>query len=192
MEGMWRGIVQQIPGVPVFVSALAFNLACVGKAAEAAAELARLAPGDLAAIPRDYLWKTTLYVMSEAAAEIADGATARLLYDALLPYAAMNTSLTHILPYGSTSRVLGRLAALFERWDDAERHFTKALDHNARMGFSAWVAWTQLNFADMLLRRRGPGDDVRARELLAPALAFAREAGMAKVQADGERLLAAL
>ena len=192
MEGMWRGIVQQIPGVPVFVSALAFNLACVGKAAEAAAELARLAPGDLAAIPRDYLWKTTLYVMSEAAAEIADGATARLLYDALLPYAAMNTSLTHILPYGSTSRVLGRLAALFERWDDAERHFTKALDHNASMGFSAWVAWTQLNFADMLLRRRGPGDDVRARELLAPALAFAREAGMAKVQADGERLLAAL
>ena len=163
--------------------------ACAGKAEETARELARLAQGDLTEIPRDALWKATLSLMADACAEIEDRATAPLLYDALLPYTHTNTAVAAILPYGSMARVVGRLATLLGRWDEAQGHFETALDANARMGFTAWIAWTQLNYGDMLLRRDRSGDVEPAHELLTSGLAFAREAGMRKVWADTERLL---
>jgi hypothetical protein len=59
-----------------------------------------------------------------------------------------------------------------------------------RMGARPWTARTQLDYAGMLLERDASGDRERARELLAAALATAREIGMAKVAADCESLLA--
>jgi tetratricopeptide (TPR) repeat protein len=92
---------------------------------------------------------------------------------------------------GSFSRSLGQLAALLERWDDAERHFQDAIEMNTRMGFHPWVALTQLNYAQMLLARDGPADREKARELLAEALAAAERMGMAKVASDSRALLSA-
>ena len=119
--------------------------------------------------------------------EYREGAQA--LCEQLLPHAAMDASAANIIDFGSTARFLGRVAALLGRWDEAEQFFETALEANARMGFSAWVALTRLNYGDMLLHRNRTGDRERAAALLKQALAFAREAGMGKVRANSERLL---
>jgi tetratricopeptide (TPR) repeat protein len=97
----------------------------------------------------------------------------------------------NVIAYGSIARVVGRLATLLERYDEAEQHFETALASNERQGFHAWTAWTRLNYGDMLLRRSRHGDRDRAVALLQQALAFAKESGMGKVERDSERLLTA-
>ncbi len=62
------------------------------------------------------------------------------------------------------------------------------------VGARPWLARTQLNYGEMLLRRTStssaqPGDRERAHGLLIEALATAQELGMAKVRSDAERLL---
>jgi class 3 adenylate cyclase len=65
-----------------------------------------------------------------------------------------------------------------ERWEDAEQHFQYALEMNARMGARPFVAHTQQEYADMLLRRGKPGDREKALELVSEALDTAQELGM--------------
>ena len=65
------------------------------------------------------------------------------------------------------------------RWDEAEQHFHDALALNTRMGARPWVAYTQYDYATMLLARNQPGDQEKAQELLALALTTAHELGMA-------------
>lgn len=79
---------------------------------------------------------------------------------------------------GSVSRNLGLLAAVMERWDDAERHFEDALEMNGRIGARPWLAHTEEDYARMLLARDGSGDPERARVLLEAAVAGYRELGM--------------
>ena len=160
-----------------------------GRTAEATEALQRLAQDKLGGIPRDFLWKPTMTAMAEACVDIEERSVGQRVYDALLPYDLTNASLGNILTFGSVACVLGRLAAILERWDEAEQHFETALEENDRMGFHAWTAWTRLNYGDMLLRRGRPEDRHRAVALLEEALSFASEAGMGKVQADAERLL---
>jgi hypothetical protein len=107
-----------------------------------------------------------------------------------LPFAGQNVWIYMTLSIGSADRQLGLLATLMDRFDDAERHFAAALDMNARLRARPALALTQRDYAAMLMRRNGPGDRERARELLDAALATAREIGMAKVAADCEALLA--
>ena len=188
MEQLWRAMVERMQSLPLVSASLSWTLACMGNADEAGTGLAQLAQGDLAGIPRDNLWRPTLNTMADACAEIGDRALALPLYDAVSPYASRVAALAPVLPLGSMGRVAGRLATILERWDEAEQHFEMALEHNARMGFSAWVAWTRLNYGEMLLRRNGPGDRARGAALLRQALDFATESGMGKVERDSERL----
>jgi hypothetical protein len=58
----------------------------------------------------------------------------------------------------------GRAAATRE---DAERHFSDALEANRRIGARAWLAHTEHDYAQLLLARGGPGDGERAQTLLA-------------------------
>ena len=62
---------------------------------------------------------------------------------------------------GSASHYLGMLAATMERWDDAEQHFQEALAMNARIGARPWLAYTQHQYARMLLARHQPGGPTR-------------------------------
>ena len=91
--------------------------------------------------------------------------------------------------FGPVSRGLGLLAALMERWDDAERHFRDSLAQSEKMGHRPALAQTRVNYADMLLRRDAAGDRKRATGLLQEALDAAQEIGMAKLIEDCERLL---
>src|SRR5215831_18764598 len=80
---------------------------------------------------------------------------------------------------------------LLARYDDAERHFEKALEMNARIRARIWVAHTQHDYARMLVARDQPGDREKAAALAAQALATAREVGMKPLEADVLELQAA-
>ena len=70
---------------------------------------------------------------------------------------------------GAADRYLGGLATVLGRYDEAEGHFEAAHRLHERLGAPLWLARGQLDHARMLLRRARPGDDPRARELLATA-----------------------
>jgi hypothetical protein len=83
------------------------------------------------------------------------------------------------IPLGSVSRFLGILASTAGR-GDAARHFEDALAMNERIGARPWLAHTQDDYANLLLRRGDARDDVRAHDLLKTARAVYRELGMAQ------------
>jgi DNA-binding NarL/FixJ family response regulator len=118
---------------------------------------------------------------------LGDADRAPAIYQLVLPHAQYNNFWT-----GSISRNLGLLATTMRRWEDAERHFQDALAMNARMGARPWVAWTQHDYAKMLLARHRRGDRGRALELLTPALAAAQEMGMKRLEEKVQALLDSL
>jgi hypothetical protein len=62
--------------------------------------------------------------------------------------------------------------------DEAARHFEEALWHDAASRTRAWMVLTARDYARMLVRRQGPGDVERAREVVDEAVVTARTAGM--------------
>ena len=86
----------------------------------------------------------------------------------------------------------GMLAACLGRWDDAEGHFTDALEMSERFGARPSIVRTRRAWASMLLDRNAPGDATRARDLIAAGRAEAEQLGMARELACFERLSARL
>ena len=84
---------------------------------------------------------------------------------------------------GSVHHHLGVLAGTLGRRDDAERHFRRALERNARLGSPPLLAHTQAAYGALLLA----GDPARASALLDAALATARTLGMAPLSAASRR-----
>jgi DNA-binding SARP family transcriptional activator len=161
----------------------------LGRIDDARAGFEELAVDGFGALPRDSEWVFNLSVLAQVAAYLGDRARAVTLYDLLLPYAHRNATLTGEIAIGSVSRYLGLLAALLERWDDAELHFEGGLEMNERMTARPWVAHTQEDHARMLLARGAAADRHRAQQLLDEALNTYRELGMQQhlVRAAGLR-----
>jgi hypothetical protein len=84
---------------------------------------------------------------------------------------------------------LGLLATTLGRYEEADQHFHDALAIHERIGAPQFVAQTRLERASMLLRRRGPGDEEQARNLLGQALSTARELGLLNVERRAAALL---
>jgi hypothetical protein len=71
------------------------------------------------------------------------------------------------------ARVLGGLAGVLERWDEAEAHYRSAAELCTRLGSRPWLAYCQISRALMLRRRGLPGDADQAAALLAEGSAIA-------------------
>jgi DNA-binding NarL/FixJ family response regulator len=78
------------------------------------------------------------------------------------------------------------------KWEDAAQHFEDALEMNARMNARPWLAYTQYQYADMLLSRQQRGDRHKAASLLHEALNMACELGMRTLEARITTSLASL
>jgi hypothetical protein len=98
-----------------------------------------------------------------------------VLYELLLPWAAVNVVDTPEGIRGSVSRYLAILASLLKRPKEAARHFEDALDMNQRMGAMPWLAQTQEEYGRMLLEEEATD---RGSELITAALETYRELGM--------------
>jgi hypothetical protein len=79
---------------------------------------------------------------------------------------------------GSVARVLGRLAAVLERWRPAEEHFDLALQMHEGLKAKHFVAHTQRAYAEMLILRDAAADRQRAGKLLDEAIASYTSLGM--------------
>jgi tetratricopeptide (TPR) repeat protein len=152
----------------------------MGRHAEAKAKFEALAQHDFAGVPVDEEWLASICLLAEAAASFGDLPRARLLYGFLLPYRDRVGTSYPEMSLGAVSRYLGLLSAVDKCWPDAVEHFEDALAINERIGARPWLAYTQQDYAQMLLARGEPGDETRSRRLLNQALSTYRELGMAE------------
>jgi tetratricopeptide (TPR) repeat protein len=178
LEPELRDLVSTYPARPVFRCALAHCHARLGHIAEAQQALTDLARDDSAPLPFDQEWLFGMSLLAETAALVGDIGSAAVLYDRLVPWGELNAVDQAEGCRGSIARYLGLLAALLERFDDAERHFEAGLAMNERMGLWPWVARSEEDFAGVLLRRGRPGDAEKADLLTSAALSTYRELGM--------------
>ena len=148
-----------------------------GDRAAAALELARAGHG-FAEIPRDGFWLLRLCSLAEACVLVGDRADAERLYDLLLPYADRNAIALTQVPFGPVALRLGMLAALLERWDEAETHFEAALERCELLGARAMRPRVLREYARGLVRRTGEGDSARAAALHAEADRLSGDVGI--------------
>lgn len=146
-----------------------------GQIEEAEKVFKDLATDDFSAVPFDFEWLVRMSLLTETCIVLSDRTSARSLYRALAPYAALSVADPPEAIRGSVSRYLGLLAALLERFDDAGRHFEHALEVNEQMGARPWLALTQEDYGRLLLAQ---GDEERGRMLIEQALSTYRELGM--------------
>ena len=102
------------------------------------------------------------------------------------------------LPAGiNIDRVLGLLARIMGKPDDAARHFEDALAYCSKAGYRPEYAWSAFQFADALLQRGRTADRARAQSLLNESLSISIDLGMRplidrvtdrKKQAEKQRL----
>jgi tetratricopeptide (TPR) repeat protein len=157
---------------------VAAHRATLGQTEEARRGLESVAGNDFTDIPCDFMYLYTMSRLCEVVSFLGDSQRAAILYDLVLPYADRCTTSGSTNCRGSVSRLLGLLATLLSRYEDAEKHFERALEMNARIRARVWVAHTQHDYARMLVARSAPGDREKAAKFAAEALATAREVGM--------------
>lgn len=189
IEPVMRAVVEQFPRVPGSRCVLALLYADGGRVEEAAAELDALAADRFAILPRNPEWLSSLAALAATSAVLPNAPHAETLYELLLPYRGriMMTGMG-VLCSGAVAHHLGILATRLGRFAEAEACFEEAVAAHERIGATAWRAYTQYEWAALMLARQDGGDDARAAALAGAALAFAESHGMRRLQ----RLLAAL
>ena len=189
LEPILRAYVEQYPVLDVARSGLAMAYVEAGREAEARVQFEYLARDDFTALRRDWNWLATMAILSTLCVFIGDRERAARIYDLMLPYAERIAMIgwTEVC-YGSVSRYLGNLAALLNRYDDAQRHYESAIAMNAKIGGRGWLAHSQQEYAAMLLERGDDEDRPRAKALNDQALAAADLLGMRTLQESARAL----
>jgi tetratricopeptide (TPR) repeat protein len=138
--------------------------ALCGDIAAATPRVRRFARQEMPKLAMDAEWLPGAAMFSEALRIVGDGEGAAPLYDRLLPFRT-RYAIEGIGAgtYGSVELHLGLLAATCGRREEAEDHFTRAIDANARLGAPLLVARAQRELAGVLRER---GDDKRADDLM--------------------------
>jgi DNA-binding SARP family transcriptional activator/tetratricopeptide (TPR) repeat protein len=173
-----EGSVAQYPQLVGWRYVLAYIYAQLERTAQARQELEALARTDFSDLPRDNFWLSNLCALAEVVAFLHDAPRAELLHRLLLPYADRCIVTSVLLSRGSVSRPLGLLATTLSQYEDAARHFERALKMNSQIGSPLWIAHTQHDYAQMLLLRNRPNDRKKALQLLSQALTSADQLGL--------------
>ncbi len=166
------------PGL-TFDVMLALAYAIVDLREEAWVKLARLAPEDLASIPRDCMWAGTMAMLSRVVYKLGAVEYARPLYDLLAPYAERNSIWgSGFIVFGPTSRFLGLLATTFGEPDLAIPRLEHAIQRCQDLHSPPLAARVRTDMARAFLARGADGDVERARRSLEDARLTAAELGL--------------
>ena len=183
--------IELYPAIPAWRCTQALMHVELGRLEQAREVFEAIAEPGFDALPRDANWLIALTVLAEVCATLGDAERARELYALLAPHGGRNVIVGRAATCnGCASRLLGMLAGVLGEWDEAERRFFEAREMHIRMGARPWLARTELAWAEMLLARAEPGDDVGARERLTEAIVIADALGMV-VLAERARALVA-
>ena len=155
----------------------------LGREREARAEL----DCEFAELPADGLWVTRVGALAHCCALVGDRERARWLYELLLPYADRNLTTIADQSYGPVATRLGMLAAVMQRWDEAQHFFEAGFYDSLALEAPTFTAFNLSEHARMLLARDGPDDREGALGLLAEAESICTAHGIARVL---ERVLA--
>lgn len=174
-----RDFTAQYTSIPGWRSALALLYTTTEREAEARREFEYFAANDFAALPRHAYWMITLTNLAQVCVQLQDRARAARLYQLLLPFAEQCVVVEPgLVCLGSVARFLGQLAMTLARWDEAEAHFTAAVQRNTLLGARPVLAQTQRHYATMLLARQWSGDREKAVALLHQALTVGQALAM--------------
>jgi tetratricopeptide (TPR) repeat protein len=185
--------IEKYPLIPGNWAILSYNYSHMRRAAEAREIFERVAARDFEDLPRDGSFIAVLASLSYVCHFLGDGPRAERIYALLLPYGERNIVQGNSgIGCGAVARALGLCAAAMGRWADAVTHYEDAIRMNAQMGALPFVAGTQFNRAEALLRRNEPGDGSEASGLLKQSLDTARRLGMKELEEMSTELLARL
>ncbi len=180
------------PSYPMLEAMLAVLYTETGRRSEAE----RLLEGRVGAtevdLPYDNQWLFGLSLLTDAVAELGNEIRAATLYGALAVQDARNVVAPPAASLGSAERSLGVLAGLVEQWEQAERHFSNALEMNEVMGAVLWAAHTRAGWARMLAMRARRQDAERAWRLLEGAIHGYQSCGATHSASRAEEMLAAI
>jgi hypothetical protein len=177
-----RAVVDRFAAIPGPRAWLALLLVECGREEEARHEVDRLVREGLASFAGTEGRCASLAMLGEAVVALGDAANAARLYAELLPVERYCMVLGDgIICVGPAARVLGSLAALLERWDEAEAHFARAVELSQGLGSPTWAARTRFDFGRALLRRGRPEDRARVQQLLCDASTAASSLGMKRI-----------
>jgi hypothetical protein len=130
-------------------------------------------------------WMLEASCLAELAYRLEDRKLAGSVYDFLAPHHGRNVIVGQGISYnGPVSRLLGLLASVLGRRDDAVRCFEQAAQRARNFRAEGWVARVQIDHAAHLLRSGGE-EDV-ARRLISEAGATARRIGAVSLQLEIE------
>ena len=183
-----RRSAEQHQTYPIWRCVHAQTAAALGLEREARSALASMFEDDVPALPFDEEWLVGVSLLAETAQALGDARRAPALYVPLLTYEDRIAVSYPEISTGAIARPLSLLATTLGRWEDAERHFEAALEHNGRMGALPWVAHTTADHARMLLARGEHGDRAAASTLAGDACAGYRDLGMAAHAARASEL----
>jgi tetratricopeptide (TPR) repeat protein len=167
---------------------LASSFASLGRLEDARREFERLAVNDFEDLPYDHNWLSCHGYLAYVCEVLGDRQRAAIVQRALRPYADRMIVLGHASAYaGPVATALARVALVLDQWEEAERCFEQAIERNAAFGARPWTAMCQYDYAMALPKRGGARERLRARSLLAEALATASELGLRDLLDQAER-----
>jgi len=184
-------MIAETPGLPTLKASLAVAYAEDDRADEAHRLLEEFAATGFH-LPPDAAWLNGMTEYAEAAIACGDPAHAEPLLEHLAPWTTQFSSAGGVTAEGPVSLVLGGLASVLGRYDDAERDFTYASAFNNRVGARFFAARTALLWGQMLASRGRPTDFERARELVERARSSAAIHGYGGIERRAKASLEAL
>ncbi len=161
-------------------AALTFGYAEADRRADAREAFERVAADGFAGLRRDGNYLAACACLSVACGYLGDRPRAKVLYEILLPYA--DRFPTFLAGAGATwtnESALGILSGTLGRFDDAVRHFERALAVSDTGG-APWRVLAQREYARVLLMRGAVRDRDHALRIIDDALDTARDIGMAR------------
>jgi tetratricopeptide (TPR) repeat protein len=174
----------------------AYICAELGRTAEARSEFELVAMDDFARLPQDHGWLCAIAYLAQVCAFLGDTARAPTLYAMLARYEQRTVMLGHPNTFVDlpVAHYRGVLAALLGRHDVARAHFEASLALATRLGAHPAVAWTQYEYARLLLANPGATAHAcdNARQLLDAAFTTARALGMQRLAEKTRTLLDAV
>jgi class 3 adenylate cyclase/tetratricopeptide (TPR) repeat protein len=134
-------------------------------------------------LPLDGKRSASLSFLTEVAAGLGDMEAARTLYKLMLDYKEMTVTIgMATVCFGAASRYLGMLSAALGEFDRASKHYEHALEMNSAIGSRPWLAHTQADYSDLLMKIGSRAAIKRAMSLSEHARSTAAELGMVRLQ----------
>lgn len=187
MDGLFSSSIDGFRIYPIWRAALPYFLtrfARVPEAYRAVADATRMQR------PVNEDWLLGEGLLAEAVAILAIRDEAETMYGELLPHADLTIGGIPNVNVGSAQRPLGRLAAVLDRIEDAERHLHIAIEANDAMGAAPWAAHSRYQLARLLLRRNRTNDRSAAQRLLNETIEACERCGMVALGTTARRLVA--